>query len=210
MNETTQSTDSNQQAGYWLRPQQVKKMAEATVRESQPFLKNRNETLLWLLYDTGLRVGEAVSLDVEMLLMDDADPYISLPAEIQKDYPTDRTPKPVRLEFHLDETLTSLDRYLSNRWKETQAVFPSKRANRMTTQAVREVVNRAAVAADVRPETVGGTGSPEDVTPHVLRHSLAFRMLEVEDGFTYRDVRNRLRHATIITTERYYDHFRRV
>jgi len=32
-------------------------------------------------------------------------------------------------------------------------------------------------------------------------------MLRAEDGNTLYDVRNRLRHATILTTERRYDHF---
>lgn len=35
-------------------------------------------------------------------------------------------------------------------------------------------------------------------------------MLRVEDGKTFYDVRNRLRHATIVTTERKYDHFQTI
>jgi hypothetical protein len=35
-------------------------------------------------------------------------------------------------------------------------------------------------------------------------------MLRAEDGNTLYDVRNRLRHATILTTERKYDHFDRI
>jgi integrase/recombinase XerC/integrase/recombinase XerD len=48
------------------------------------------------------------------------------------------------------------------------------------------------------------------VTPHTLRHSVAYRMLNVEEGHSFYDVRNRLRHATIQTTERVYDHIDRV
>jgi integrase/recombinase XerD len=48
------------------------------------------------------------------------------------------------------------------------------------------------------------------VTPHTLRHSVAFRMLNREEGNTLYNVRNRLRHATIQTTERVYDHIDRV
>jgi len=35
-------------------------------------------------------------------------------------------------------------------------------------------------------------------------------MLRAEDGHTFYDVRNRLRHATLLTTERKYDHFDRI
>jgi integrase len=47
----------------------------------------------------------------------------------------------------------------------------------------------------------------DDVTAHTLRHSVAWRMLRVEDDNTLYDVRNRLRHSSILTTEREYDHF---
>nr|WP_256399922.1 hypothetical protein [Haloarchaeobius litoreus] len=80
----------------------------------------------------------------------------------------------------------------------------------MTTEAVPDVVSRAAVGAEVRPHTVRGNGEPTDVTPHTLRHSVAYRMLNREDENTLYDVRNRLLHVTIQTTEKVYDHFDRV
>jgi integrase/recombinase XerD len=49
-----------------------------------------------------------------------------------------------------------------------------------------------------------------DVTPHALRHSVAYRMLHEEDENTLYDVRNRLRHRSLQTTERVYDHFKKV
>jgi integrase/recombinase XerC/integrase/recombinase XerD len=45
-----------------------------------------------------------------------------------------------------------------------------------------------------------------DVTPHAGQHSVAYRMMNVEDGNTLYDVRNRLRHRLIQTTERVSDH----
>jgi len=45
------------------------------------------------------------------------------------------------------------------------------------------------------------------VSAHIRRHSAAWRMLRAEDGHTMYDVRNRLRHSTLLTTERNYDHF---
>jgi|APHM01.1.fsa_nt_gi Phage integrase family. len=81
----------------------------------------------------------------------------------------------------------------------------------MTTEAVRQVIQSLADRAEVRPHTIAGRrGDPGDVTPHVLRHSVAYRLLHDEDAYRLYDVRNRLRHATIQTTERVYDHFDRV
>lgn len=43
----------------------------------------------------------------------------------------------------------------------------------------------------------------EEVTPHTLRHSLAYRIIQVEDG-RLKDVQLRLRHATLQTTNEVY------
>jgi len=69
------------------------------------------------------------------------------------------------------------------------------------------MLETVAAEAGVEPYLVdGGRGDPSDVTPHALRHSVAYRMMNAEDGNTLYDVRNRLRHRSIQTTERVYDH----
>jgi integrase/recombinase XerC/integrase/recombinase XerD len=42
---------------------------------------------------------------------------------------------------------------------------------------------------------------------HTLHHSVAYRMLHAYDGYTLYNVRNRLRHSRLSTTEQRYDHF---
>lgn len=69
-------------------------------------------------------------------------------------------------------------------------------------QAVRDVESQATEAGDVQPYTRTDQGEPGDVTPHKLRHSVAYQMLNHQDGNILNDVRNRLRHASIFTTER--------
>ena len=199
-------TQTQDKATAWLKPEQVDQMRSATVEASAPYLAARNDALIATLYDSGLRVAEAVALDVaDHIDLDDG--VLALPADIQKDYPTDRTPNYTEIEL-ADETVRTLRMYLAGRWKEAAAMWPSRQSDRMTTESVRNVVREAAVGADVRPMTVTGRGDPKDVTPHTLRHSVAYRMLNVEEG--HNDVRNRLRHATIQTTERVYDHIDRV
>jgi integrase/recombinase XerC/integrase/recombinase XerD len=73
------------------------------------------------------------------------------------------------------------------------------------------MLHKVAETADVRPYKVDGSrGDASDVTPHALRHSVAWRMMNAEEGNTLYDVRNRLRHRSIQTTERIYDHINEV
>jgi len=104
----------------------------------------------------------------------------------------------------------TLQQYLNTRLKDTNALFPSRQSDRMTKQSVRNVVSKAAENADIAPYSVKGRGQASHVTPHTLRHSVAYRMLNRETGNTLYDVTKRLRHATIQTTERVYSHFDRV
>jgi integrase/recombinase XerC/integrase/recombinase XerD len=206
-NEEGSSEQYDPRATAWVKPEQVEAMRSAAVANSATYLTARNDTILATLYDTGLRVGELVQLDVEMLDLNEG--VIMLPADLQKDYPNDNTP--VYTEIGLSpETVRVLRTYLAGRWKDSTAVFPSRSSDRMTTHAVRRMVKQAAIDAGIRPYTTGGRGRPEDVTPHTLRHSVAYRMLNREEGNTLYDVTKRLRHATILTTERVYSHFDRV
>jgi len=203
-----ETTNSKVQAKVWLEPDQVEALRSACYQCSAGYLQQRNEAIIALLYDAGLRVGELVAVDVGMLRDGNGDLY--LPGDIQKDYPTDASPSAVTIGLDADTTRT-ISSYLNSRWKETEALFPSRSSERMTTQAVRNMLSKVAVEADIEPFDVdGGRRDPADVTPHALRHSVAFRMLHEEEGNTMYDVRNRLRHRTIQTTERVYDHFRRV
>lgn len=201
------NSQTDSKATVWLKPEQVESMRDATVAESASYLAQRNDALIALLYDTGLRVAEAIALDVEMVDLDEG--IVMLPADIQKDYPTERSPQYTEIEL-AGETVRTLRNYLNNRWKDSSALFPSRQSDRMTTESARNVVRDAAEDAEIQPYSVGGRTTSDRVTPHTLRHSVAYRMLNRENGNTLYDVTKRLRHATIQTTERVYSHFDRV
>jgi integrase/recombinase XerC/integrase/recombinase XerD len=191
----------------WLRPEQVDALRSACYDVGAEYLQQRNEAMLALMYDTGVRVGELVALDVDHLR--DGNTALYMPTSIQKDYPTDSSPPPATLELASDVSRL-LSAYLTNRWKDSPALFPSRSADRITTQGVRDALRKVALAADVRPYLLDGSrGEPGDVTPHALRHSVAYRMMNAEDGNELYDVRNRLRHRSITTTEQVYDHILR-
>ena len=143
-------------------------------------------------------------------MLDLTDETLRIPAGIQKDYPTDRMPDPVMCELDRSgdlRTVRTLRGYLSSRSDSSPALFSSRTADRMPGKGINDVVKRLADRAEVRPYLQDGRGEPDDVSAHTLRHSVAYRMLRIEDGNTLYAVRNRLRHASIQTTERNYDHF---
>jgi integrase/recombinase XerC/integrase/recombinase XerD len=172
-----------------------------------PHLQLRNEVAVLLMYDLGVRVGELVGLDVEDVFLDDDEPYVYLRSEIQKAPPDGSEPDPAPLNLTRElGTARILRHYLNSRWKDSEALLPSQKSDRMGTEQVRNVVSKLAQSAEVEPRLAkGGTGSPADVTPHTLRHSVFYRMF-VDGDAKLKEVSLRLRHGSVATTERIYAH----
>jgi len=203
-----QNTDTKVQADAWLKPEQVESLRSACYSIGADYLQQRNEAIIALLADSGLRVGELVAVDVDFLR--DGNSALYLPSDVQKDYPTDSSPNAATLELAGD-VQRLLSSYLTNRWKDSPALFPSRSSDRITTQGVRDMLHKVAAEAEIEPyRRDGSRGDADDVTPHTLRHSVAYRMMNAEEGNTMYDVRNRLRHRSIQTTEQVYDHINRV
>lgn len=205
MSSTSENGGSTKTNIAWLKPEQVEALRDAAHQGNHG---PRDDAIVTLLYDCGLRRRECSLVDEAMLDLEDE--TLRIPAGIQKDYPTDRTPDPTT--FELDRggdlrTVRTLRAWLAARDADAPALFPSRKADRMSGKGINDVVQRCAQRADVAPYTYDGRGNADDVTAHTLRHSVAYRMLRTEDGNTLYDVRNRLRHASLLTTERNYDHF---
>ena len=205
MSETsTRNSATQKQAKTWLVPEQIERIRDACLSESfATYLQDRNETIIVLLADTGLRVSELVALNWDYLDLDAETAELYLPSEIQKGNPG---------ASYLDlaaETRRQLRRYQNRVWTDSTALFPSRQSDRMTDRSVRNVVTRAAVEADVRPYRIeGGRGNPTEISPHTFRHSIAFRLIRRENK-RLEDVMLRLRHASLQTTDEVYGHFRR-
>jgi integrase/recombinase XerC/integrase/recombinase XerD len=203
-----ESANSKVQAKVWLTPDQVDALRTACYDGGASYLQQRNEATIALTYDTGLRVGELVGVNVEMLREGNSELYI--PGHIQKDYPNDSSPRPVTMELSAD-VARLISSYLNNRWKDSPALFPGRSSDRISTQGVRNMLHKVAERAEISPYRLDGSrGDAGDVTPHALRHSVAYRMMNSEEGNSLYDVRNRLRHRSIQTTERIYDHLIKV
>lgn len=192
-------TDGTGRARTWLKPEQVEQLRDECLTDTCPtYLQDRDEAIITLAYDAGLRAGELAGLDVDHVDLDAGTIY--LPTAIQKG-----SPPPATLDLDRD-TVRTLRRYLRDRWKDTTALFPTRSSDRITTRSLRRLVEKLALAAPVQPQVAGGgSGEPDDVTPHTLRHSVAYRIIQV-DGGRLEDVQLRLRHANRETTDRIYSH----
>ena len=197
---------TTQQAKTWLTPDQIQQLRNACLSSEVPtYLQDQREALVELLADTGLRRSEAAQLDVEHLDLEGSRSTVYLPGEIQKRLPNGDLREDATLEL-ADQTAITLRRYLRDRWKDPEALFPTRSSDRTTGKSINRAIKRLAEIAEVRPRKVGGgRGDPEDVTAHSLRHSVAYRIIQVEGG-RLEDVQLRLRHGSRRVTDQLYSH----
>lgn len=216
--------DDSKIARYWLTPGQFRRLQEAAQEPSEmqhpgedeprtgwKHIKLRDEMMIQLMYDMGLRRAEVAGLKVKHVRLDADTPHIYLPADVQRPPSRGRARAPARMTFSDNPALQTEQKlriYLNARWKDSDGLFPTQHADQITPRSVARRVDFIADRSDVRPYTVDGEKASSDrITPHVFRHSVAYRMLVVEDGNSIYDVAKRLRHRDIATTMRIYDHF---
>lgn len=167
-----------------LTAEEVQRLLETPSQKSSP--KNlRDNALLHVLYATGMRVTEAVTLRVEDANLEESS--LSCPGKDGK----------VR-ELPLDEeTRATLAEYLENgrphlvKDKDVDALFLNHRGQQLTRQGLWLIIKAYANQADLG----------DKVTPHTLRHSFAAHRLG--SGTELREVQQLLGHANISTTQVY-------
>lgn len=187
----------------WLKPEQVERMKDACLTDEFPtYLQDRNLAIVSLLYDTGLRASEIVALDTHHLELEDS--RLLLPGSVQKGNARSAS---IELGKWGADSTRDLRRYLRDRWKDTDALFPSRSSNRLTRRSLQRLITRVADTADVEPYTDEFEQvDSSHVHPHSLRHSVAYRIIVEENG-RLEDAQMRLRHANRSTTDRIYSHY---
>ncbi|MGB2696205.1 MAG: site-specific tyrosine recombinase XerD [Dehalococcoidia bacterium] len=169
-----------------LSVQQVDDLLEQPAKRGTPEAL-RDQAMLELLYATGLRVTELVSLDLDSISMDTRRPYVRCLGKGAKE----RT-----VPIH-EQALHILARYVNDgrsrlvRNKKERALFVNRRGERLTRQGFWLILKQYGREAGI--ETL--------VTPHTLRHSFATHMLR--GGAPLRNVQELLGHANISTTQVY-------
>ena len=154
-------------------------------------LAQRDRALLELLYGTGIRISEAVGLDLHDIDLDDGTVRVLGKGSKERVVPVGRGAR-VALGAYLRDGRLALRRRRSRRSvRDGDAVVLNARGGRISRQSCWAIVRRAG-------ERVG---LDAQLSPHVLRHSCATHMLD--HGADIRVVQELLGHASLSTTQVY-------
>lgn len=154
-------------------------------QEKQTPKNLRDAALLGILYATGMRVTEVVSLQLDEVDMDNHILTCASSDNISRELPLD------------SETSALLGRYLEQgrpvlaKNGDQEALFLNHRGQQLTRQGLWLIIK--AYARDAKLST--------PVTPHTLRHSFAAHKLR--NGSNLQEVQQLLGHANISTTQIY-------
>jgi integrase/recombinase XerD len=179
----TQNLPSPQVSKHALRflsPSEYQKLLAEPAKLSSPEAK-RDAVMLELLYATGLRISELVSLNVKNIDLGQNRVHINSKRQVPFDQ---------RLSLILGNFLRSdrLDLLYDER---EEALFLNRRGKRLTRQGFWQIIKGYASKAGL-----GGK-----VTPQTLRHSFARRKLQ--NGIELRQLQQLLGHAYISSTRIY-------
>jgi integrase/recombinase XerD len=150
---------------------------------AREFRNLRNLAVLELLFATGMRVGEVSSIDIKDFHAEEA--LFKIKGKGGRE----------RLAFVVDKvTLQVLKEYLKARMEietESAALFLNAAGNRLSTQGIARIITQLREDGGVK----------RNVTPHMLRHTVATLLLR--NGVDIRVVQEFLGHSSIATTQRY-------
>ena len=162
---------------------QVRSLLEQPVKSSATEAE-RDRAMLELLYASGMRVSELVSLNLEDV-RDDG--YVCC---FGKGHKERLIPIHQRAALAVEEYIKDARSRLTQN-DEEKALFLNRRGDRLTRQGFWQILKGYAKSA----------GLEADITPHTLRHSFATHMLS--GGADLRSVQELLGHANISTTQIY-------
>lgn len=143
----------------------------------------RDKAVFTLLYGCGLRISEALSLNVGDL---DNEDFMRITGKGQK----------TRIVPLLPAVIAAVDAYRQEcpyKMNRGEALFLGARGERLTPRIIQRRLEK------IRAEL----GLPDTVTPHALRHSFATHLLA--EGTDLRSIQELLGHASLTTTQRYTD-----
>lgn len=166
-----------------LNANDIERMIHAAAQDTEP-AGLRDRALLELLYAAGLRVSEVSGLDVH-----DVDLHLATVRVRGKG-------NKERVGVFGEPAVEALDRYIRVGRPELalgkdDALFLNRFGGRLTVRSVQTLVRKYALMA----------GLPEEVHPHLLRHSFATHMLD--GGADLRVVQELLGHESPNTTQIY-------
>jgi integrase/recombinase XerD len=169
-----------------LTVQEIDELLEQPARRNSPEAR-RDRAMLELMYATGLRVTELVSLDLDDIQVDVEKPFVRLLGKGNRERQIPLLDQPTQ---EIDEYIKFARPRLVGERRET-AIFVNRRGERLTRQGFWLILKGYANEAGIEGR----------VTPHTLRHSFATHMLR--GGMDIHKVQELLGHANISTTQVY-------
>ena len=168
----------------YLSIEEVDKLLDIKIENAFDY---RNKTILELLYSTGLRATELISLDI--INIDTTNMVVNVYGKGNKERIVPLSKIAVNyLDMYINVYRNML--FVKNQ-KPTDSLFLNNHGNRMTRQGLYKIIG----------EVAKKQGIEKEITPHVLRHSFATHMIEC--GADIRSVQELLGHENIVTTEIY-------
>lgn len=163
---------------------EVEKLLDAP--STQTVQGKRDKSMLEVLYATGIRVSELISLDLGNIHIDLGFIRCVGGNEKERIIPLGKVAATCLTDYieHVRSILLKGD-------MSEQALFLNQQGTRLTRQGFWKIIKKYAREASIE----------EDITPHTLRHSFATHLLE--NGADLRSVQEMLGHADISTTQIY-------
>lgn len=144
----------------------------------------RDLLIIELLYDTGCRVEELVTIKLKNI------------NELEKSIKVLGKGAKERIVFYGEYTIDTLHEYLKDReiildGKSSEYLFVSKESGKLTTRRISQILDNIMKLVAIK----------NNVTPHTLRHTFATHLLN--HGADLRSVQELLGHSSLSTTQIY-------
>ena len=176
--ESVQSPKIGETLPKALTPEDVEKLLSF---EPKTFSDARDKAFLELLYSSGLRVSEAINVDIASFESDLNFVKVLGKGNKQRLLPVGKYAK--------DAILAWLEIRNKN-INSTDALFTNKYGNRISVRAMQQRIYKISIAQGMSP-----------VSPHMLRHSFATHILESSGDL--RSIQEMLGHSSLSTTQIY-------
>ena len=151
--------------------------------EGADWVSIRDRALFTLLYGCGLRIDEALSLDIKDMPRDG---YLRVVGKGRKE-------RQVPVLKIVETTLGEYRAVCPFAETSDRPLFLGERGKRLRQQIAQKSLRELRITM----------GLPETATPHALRHSFATHLLQ--NGANLREIQELLGHASLSTTQRYTD-----
>ena len=176
-----------------LNADQIEKILKFVSKKTNNYIDVRSNLIITLLYSTGIRVSELISIKTNNIDL--------AKKNILIDPPEKGKSRKERIVFFDEQTKEVIEKYLEFRkihfkHKDTPWVFPSSNTNGfLTRRRVLQIMHNLAEKIKIDKNLMH---------PHSFRHAFGNQLLN--SGADIRVVQKLLGHSSIITTQKYTEH----